>query len=404
MTTKTKATTMERYTTTAGEVIEYPRPAPEVAAYLARVMKAAHDPRVSEGELIELVYSKDNPLLDATVMPGRGAVTKAVLADPVYHVILDLLFAKRVQVEATARAAASSGATMRDGLSVADAAKQLGMSESAVRQAIARGDLEATKVRGAHSINPASVESYRERVTRRGPTAEPALRIRMGNEPGHSFRVKVHTTDGSTLELGEREKLESGGYVLPASVAHFDRAVVSFSGEKVHRLFLIAASDESDSFDFGPFGIAGHYKLIAKINDPENAADAWKVVGSDGVAIWGVEVEDDELDRETVWLSGATEQAAIERAVEMGHQPTGRVEIGFAVRREPAFRTFHEHDPVTVIAPGRHHARSGYVVGWHSDGRVQVALHGGFDRGTSGVTHILVRPDEIKRQLVASDE
>lgn len=266
-------TKMERYTTTSGEVIEYPAPAADVARYLARVIDAANDPRVTENDLVELVYSKDNPIMNTTLFPGRGAVTKEVFANPVYHVMHDLLFSKRLLVEHGER----TGAVVR-GLSVTEAAEQLGMSPSAVRQAVRRGDLEATKVRGAHSIDPASIVTYRGRVKRRGPRGAgapdelgPALRIRTGNEPEHSFRVKA-----LGVEVIEKTRLENGGRMTTAVVPSFERAAVVFSGKEMNRMFVLEPADELDSFDFGSFRIEGRYRVVEKINGGASAAKAWK--------------------------------------------------------------------------------------------------------------------------------
>lgn len=342
-----KKTSPERYTTVAGEVIEYPTPSPDVAAYLARVRDAANDPRVSESELVEFVYSKDNPVLDATLMPGRGAVTKAVFADPVYQVMHDLLYAKRLQMEG---AAASSPTPPREGVSVADAARQLGMSASAVRQAIARGDLEATKVRGAHSINPASVESYRDRVTRRGPSAEPALRVRMGNCPGKSFRVKVL---GTPMRLGEKEKLEGGGFVLPGEVARFDRATISITGERTHRVFRLAPAETENRFEWGPFSIEGRYRVTEKLNQPDVASDAWKVIRPDGLALWGVQVyRAGEDEQATAWVVAGTEDEALSLAAADGFEVTGEVNPGMHAPKEVRRVIGAETPPRVVYGPG----------------------------------------------------
>jgi excisionase family DNA binding protein len=155
-----------RYTTILGEVIEYSRPRSEVAAFLERVKRAAHDPRIDASELTELVYGRENPLLDQTIFPGRGAVTRSVMRDPVYHVMLDLIEAKRVQTGALDANAVLASFTM----TVAEAAARIGISPSAVRQAIAAKRLAAVKRGNAHFIDPRGVDAYRDHVVRRGPS------------------------------------------------------------------------------------------------------------------------------------------------------------------------------------------------------------------------------------------
>lgn len=328
----------ERYHTVAGEVIEYPTPEPELAAFLARVIDAAHDPRVTEGELIELVYGRENPLLDQTIFPGRGAVTKAVLVDPVYHVMQDLLFAKRVQMGRVAEE--ETGAPPR-GLSVAEVAEQLGISQSAVRQAIRRGDLEAEKVKGAHSIAPESVATYRGRVKRRGPQPEPALRIKMGNKPGRSFRVKV-----AGLEVLEKKKLPGGGKLIEAVVPRFERAAVAFSGKSMNRMFLLEPAEEENSFEFDGFEIRGRYRVAEKINQPEVAAELWKTISRDGTTLFAVEV----ADGRTLWVVARSEAIAADLA---------RAE-GFSVRSvlpgvrapKPVRGVFSANSEERVMYPG----------------------------------------------------
>ncbi|MBS2025329.1 MAG: hypothetical protein JST92_23250, partial [Deltaproteobacteria bacterium] len=50
------------------------------------------DPRA----LFALVYGEDNPILAPRPEAGRGFLTRESLADPLYVVLQDLLFRKRV--------------------------------------------------------------------------------------------------------------------------------------------------------------------------------------------------------------------------------------------------------------------------------------------------------------------
>jgi excisionase family DNA binding protein len=152
----------DRYTTTVGEMVEYDA-TPEEAAFLARVRSAVEDPRVTVGELTDLVYGLDNPVLERGIFPARGAVTKAVFARPIYHVMLDLLDVKRLQHGQLDMAAAAR----RYSMTIAEAAEQLGVHTSAVRQAVQAHKIAARKQGGSWLLDPASVEAYR--VTR-GPS------------------------------------------------------------------------------------------------------------------------------------------------------------------------------------------------------------------------------------------
>src|SRR5688572_2068748 len=78
----------------SGGVIEY-ESTPELEAFLPRVLKLLKDPTKTEDDMIEIVYGQDNPILDKTMFPGRGAVTKAIHGSPVYRMFTDLLERKR---------------------------------------------------------------------------------------------------------------------------------------------------------------------------------------------------------------------------------------------------------------------------------------------------------------------
>lgn len=275
MTTNEPTTPIESHTTITGETVEYPRPTAEVARFLSRLRAAAEDPRVSENELVQLMYGRENPILDQTLLPGRGMVTTAVFADPLYRVMLDLLDAKRVQVGTLDPVRASDSYTM----TVSEAAERLKMSTSAVRQAIKAGRLAAWKKGGVHMLDPHSVATYRDHVARRGPRsereasegAEPALRVRMGNRPGASFRVKA-----PGLEVVSTTKLEGGGKVIEATVPRFARAAIAFSGKEMNRAFFLVPADEENSFTFDAFEIRGRYRVAEKINDAVKASKAFK--------------------------------------------------------------------------------------------------------------------------------
>jgi excisionase family DNA binding protein len=258
---------VERYTTLAGETLEYLTPAPEVAAFLARVVEAVHDPTVTEATLTELVYGKANPLLDQTILPHHGVVTKAVFADPVYHVILDLLGRKRATTGRLDVAKALEEYTV----TVTEAARQLGVHPSAVRQAIQQHRLDAVKRGGVHLLRPSSVESYR--VSRRGPRPAPALAACVGNVPGASCRIKIR---GGALEVEERDSATVTG-----SVARFERVAVLTSTGANQRLFVLEPADEQDQLAFPPFWVRGRFRVVAHENNARRARDAWKAFETD---------------------------------------------------------------------------------------------------------------------------
>src|SRR5690606_15916627 len=97
---RTEKQPMAKHLTVSGHTIEYEANAP-TARFLARVQALLDDPRSTEDEMIALVYGPDNPILDKTIFPGRGAVTPAVLAPPVSRVLTAHLARKRVQSSVT---------------------------------------------------------------------------------------------------------------------------------------------------------------------------------------------------------------------------------------------------------------------------------------------------------------
>lgn len=166
----------ETYRTLAGEDISYPKPTGELAAFFARVRDATNDPNVTENDMIELVYGRENPLLDQTIFKDRGAVTKATFANPLYNVMLDLMGQKRVQEGTLDLEAAGALYTM----TVAEAATAKGVHESAIRQAIAGHRLTSWKKKGRHMLDPDEVANYQP--SNRGPR---------GSRAGTGSRVRT---------------------------------------------------------------------------------------------------------------------------------------------------------------------------------------------------------------------
>lgn len=157
MTTKAK-----QHRTVSGQTIDY-SPSPKVVAFLRRLEDEVENPKTSEQALIGLAYSNENPILDHTMFPGRGSVTKDVLADPAYHVMTDLLFRKQIaeqDIDVDKLAA-------RYSMTVGEAAEELGINESAVRLAISSKRIASWVKDGKHFLEPRAVQSLE--VGTRGP-------------------------------------------------------------------------------------------------------------------------------------------------------------------------------------------------------------------------------------------
>lgn len=256
-----------QHETLLGEQIEYPQPPPEVAAFLARAKLAAYDPLVSEDALISVIYGPENPVLEHGIFSGRGAVTPAVLKNPVYPIFLDLLDVKRAALGKTSKAALEAAFTE----TVSETAERLSLTTSAVRQAVEKGKIAAVKRPNGWLIDPRSADTYAETSKRRGPARSvPALKVTFGNETGTSFRVKI-----KDLEITGRESLPDGR-ITHGEVGSFKRAAFAISGEEMHRVFIIEPATKFATYEHGRFKIDGKFKFVAKVNDARKASTAFK--------------------------------------------------------------------------------------------------------------------------------
>ena len=260
MTTKQQKTT-ETHVTLEGRELTYPAPTGALAAFLDRVVAMSCDPRVTEDELVELIYGTDNPLLDQSMFKDRGAVTREVFGNPVYHVLLDFLGRKRAQLGTLDMDAAREAATV----TVTEAARQLGISTSAVRQAIHAGRLPAVKTGSQWLINPRDVELYKPSA--RGPAAEPALRVRFGNVEGKSLRPKIPGLRVSRAEMGS---------VHDGEAMSFQLAAFAVSDGKANTLYIIEPADGEERVTSKPFFVRGNFRVVEKVTDPSEASFRFK--------------------------------------------------------------------------------------------------------------------------------
>lgn len=262
------------YTTLSGRELNFEEPTGAVAAFLARVEAAAADPRVSEDALIALVYSAENPILDTSLMPGRGTVTPRVFADPLYHVMTDIIGRVRVRegrldLEKTAA---------RYTMTPAEAADQLGVHVSAVRQAIDRWTLPAWKKGGRWFLDPKDVANYQ--VSQTGPKPVPTraapstsagaeLSVRIGRRPeGTQFLVKV----AEPVEV-QRER----GNILRGTIKPGWRriGVLAALATKA-RFFVLEPAETEERIDFEGFSVQGRFRVVEKENNAERARAAFK--------------------------------------------------------------------------------------------------------------------------------
>jgi hypothetical protein len=140
--------------TASGQQIKYADPDPMLARFLKRAEELASHADASENELIVWVYGPENPILDRTIFPERGAVTRAVLDDPVYAVLQDLLFRK----SAAQRGQSLERIAAKYTLTVNEAAERKGVSPQAIRNAIATKRLPAWVRDGEYHLDPRTLD------------------------------------------------------------------------------------------------------------------------------------------------------------------------------------------------------------------------------------------------------
>ena len=84
------------YTTLSGFTVKNPRPGTRLGPFLDSVRTLLECKSASEDDMVGVVYGSDNPLLERGMFEGRGAVTAKTLRHPLYRVMADMVFRKRV--------------------------------------------------------------------------------------------------------------------------------------------------------------------------------------------------------------------------------------------------------------------------------------------------------------------
>lgn len=249
------------YSLLSGETIEYAPTNDAVAAFMDRVRKATDDPHVSVVELEVLVYGLENPLLSINRETGRAVVTRATYEDPCFHVMLDLIGRKRVTVGHLDLEAAR----VRHTMTVREAAKLLGITEGAVRQAIYAGRLSYWRDAGVYYLDPSVVKAYRV-VRRQHAPKRTALEVRCGSADDTTFKVK--TLNGLT----GRSKV---GNVVTGMAEDWKRIVVLASKNERARCFVIVPGPDDDVIEFNGFFVRGRFSIDRTENNARRARELY---------------------------------------------------------------------------------------------------------------------------------
>lgn len=154
---------MQTYQAISGHTIDLATVPAKQIAFLEELKSMAAHPRATHAGMLAKAYGPENPILDSNAIPGRGAVTAEVLSRPAYRAMTDLLFRKEMLERGVTTEALAECFT----LTPAEAAGRLGVSISAVRQAIDAGRLGAWLKAGRVFIDPRSLATFK--LSPRGP-------------------------------------------------------------------------------------------------------------------------------------------------------------------------------------------------------------------------------------------
>lgn len=265
---------MEKYTTLTGHTIEFETPDEETRALLARLDAMLRDRAVSANDMVLAIYAPTNPVMDREFVPGRGVVTPRVLDNPIYRVMSDLLYRKRVVEESINVDEMAARATLTPN----EVAKRLGVQPSAIRQAIAAGRLAAWMRDGVNYIDPASLEHFELAPRGRAPSDDVprasahALVIREGFDREFVLRTKLP----AELQDSVTERAD-GSEVVSGKLAPWRRVLVRVAhrSKKTLRLFVIEPADKDNSITAGPFSVSGRFAITEKVNNTKRVDEEW---------------------------------------------------------------------------------------------------------------------------------
>jgi excisionase family DNA binding protein len=162
--------TIDRIAAGAPILFTWPADGP-LRSFLAKVLAWQADPAVTVGELYNLVYGPQNPLLSVDPETQVATVTRAAHADPAWLVCQEAIDRKR----AAAGHLDLTLAVARFDMPVTEAAALLERTPSAIRQLIHAGRLVARKDGDSWLLDRDSVAAFRGK--RRGPIARAAAEL-----------------------------------------------------------------------------------------------------------------------------------------------------------------------------------------------------------------------------------
>jgi hypothetical protein len=264
-----------KHTSLSGQIIDCKDLDPKVERFIERARAVLEDKRATENDLIALVYGKENPLLDPTFFPERGAVTAEVLTEPAYHVLQDLIARKRVLQDGKDPAKLGAKYTV----TIPEAAALKGVSEDAIRKAIRERRLPAWVRDDVTYLEPRTLDAMS--IGGRGPVPKKIEPL--------TIRYGYHRTEGAFLKFkdqsGVREIDDRGNKAFASSMLdqtdelkRWRRVGVLTGGHGKVRFFeLVPSTEESpEPIEFHGFFVRGKYMVLRKVNNAKLAREAWE--------------------------------------------------------------------------------------------------------------------------------
>ena len=274
---------MNVYTTLSGRAVEYPDPPAEVAAHLDRIRAAVENPKATVDDVLALVYGAGNPILDHDYFPGRAMVTAAVVANPVYAVMSDMIGRKEVALGLLDIEKAHAAYTV----DVPAAAARIGVTQQAVRSAIDTGRLAALYRNGQWWVRPEAVASFRVSKAGRPKTAkptpptptavppEPPIGVlgRVGKVGGYGLSVRV-AGNGPVVQISQPDGTHT--IRLPDG---WTAATVKATTPKGVKVFVVEPDTATAAIEHHGLHLRGPFKVTRKVSGTDEAAKVWKAAG-----------------------------------------------------------------------------------------------------------------------------
>ena len=247
-----------------GRSIEY-EPTPAEAKFIRRIESTVEDAKVSEAEVRSLIYGPENPLLTQQ-QQGYTFVTAEAFENPVFRVLLDVLDRKRLAAGSLDLEAAAARFTM----TVAQAAEQLGLGESAIRMAVRGGRLPAWMKGGDIRLDPTAVAAYKAGPRRGGAATK--LLVAIGSHDGTSLRLRV---DGGSAELENVSKVAgiTSGELTKWSVAEVITGARR-GDATTYRYWKITPGGNQERIELGELKVVGRFTIVERKNG-KAASDEW---------------------------------------------------------------------------------------------------------------------------------